>query len=174
MLDSSAATWCGNYWPPTTRSIVAYDNLSLERLACLGSALAHRAFQYTQGDLLDVQTLHQAIDGCEMVYHLAANRDVGVETSDTALDLQRETLATCNLLEAMRRHGLRRVALASSNTVYGVTPVRRHPKKEYGPLLPASLDGAAKLAAEGLVSAFCHLFSCALGSSALPTSWGQI
>ncbi|MEM2205076.1 MAG: GDP-mannose 4,6-dehydratase, partial [Candidatus Hadarchaeales archaeon] len=72
-------------------------------------------------------------------------------------DLKQNVLATFNLLEAMRACGVKRIAFSSSSTVYGEARTLPTPE-DYGPLLPISLYGASKLAAEGLISAYCHTF----------------
>jgi UDP-glucose 4-epimerase len=67
------------------------------------------------------------------------------------------TLATYNVLEAMRRNEIRDIVFASTSAIYG--EATRFPTPEdYGPLLPISLYGASKLAGEALISAFCHGF----------------
>jgi UDP-glucose 4-epimerase len=95
--------------------------------------------------------------GVEMVFHLAANPDVRYGIEKTRIDLEQGTIATHNLLEAMRKNGAKKIAMASSSTVYGEATVLPTPEN-YGPMLPISLYGASKLACEGLISAYCHSF----------------
>ncbi|GAI03515.1 unnamed protein product, partial [marine sediment metagenome] len=64
---------------------------------------------------------------------------------------------TYNVLEAMRLNQISKIVFASSSTVYGEAGTKAV-AEDYGPLLPISLYGASKLACEGLISAFCHLF----------------
>lgn len=71
--------------------------------------------------------------------------------------MKQETIATYNVLDAMRVNKVGRIVFASSGTVYGETPVTPLPE-DYGPLFPISLYGAGKLASEGLISAFCSIF----------------
>ena len=52
---------------------------------------------------------------------------------------------------------MKRIVFSSSSTVYGETPPIPL-SEDYGPLLPISVYGAAKLASEGLISSFCHTF----------------
>jgi len=91
-----------------------------------------------------------------VVFHLAANPDVraGAQKPDIA---KKDILATYNLLDAMRKKDVNKIVFSSSSTVYGETPPKPLPEN-YGPLLPISVYGAAKLAAEGLISSFCHTF----------------
>jgi UDP-glucose 4-epimerase len=91
------------------------------------------------------------------VIHLSANPDARWGIENTRLDLEQETIATYNVLEAMRLNEIKQIVFSSSGTIYGETPVINLPE-DYGPVLPISLYGAGKVASEGLVSAFCHTF----------------
>ena len=88
---------------------------------------------------------------------LTANQDLRIALSDTSVDLYQETVATYNILEAMRHHSIKQIVYTSSGTVYGDTPVVPIPEN-YGPTLPISLYGAGKLGGEALITAFCHTF----------------
>src|SRR5262249_28913061 len=98
-----------------------------------------------------------AMRGHDAVFHLAANSDISLGREQTDRDLRQGTLATFNVLDAMRRHGIRDVVLASTSAVYG-EQVPQPTREDAGPLLPISLYGASKLACEALVSAFAHNF----------------
>ncbi len=135
-------------------AVTVYDNLSAGDEAFLAGALRAGA-TLVQADLLDLQRLARAVAGQQMVWHLAANSDIRRGTRSTRLDLNQGTLATHNVLEAMRLGGVRRLAFASSSVVYG-EPARIPTPEDYGPLQPISYYGAAKLAAEGLVTAAAH------------------
>jgi UDP-glucose 4-epimerase len=137
--------------------VTVYDNLSLGRRELLDAALAAGA-RLIVADLLDLDRLCEAMTGQEMIWHLAASSDIRAGTRSTRIDLEQGTLVTYNVLEAMRRCGVPRLAFASSSVVYG-EPTRVPTAEDYGPLLPISLYGAAKLAAEGLITAFAHCFT---------------
>jgi len=137
--------------------ITVYDNLSSGSKEFIQHHLGKSKFHFIQADLLDFDALNQAVANHDIVFHLAANPDVRAGIANTNLDLQQGTLATHNVLEAMKVNQLGKIVFASSSTVYGeagIKPVG----EDYGPLLPISLYGASKLACEGLISAFCHLF----------------
>jgi len=110
-----------------------------------------------EGDLLRQQDISKAIDGCDVVFHLAANPDVRIGAINTRTHLDNGILATYNLLEEMRRKDINKIVFTSSSTVYGEASVIPTPEN-YGPLIPISLYGAAKLAAEALISSYCHTF----------------
>jgi len=138
--------------------VTVYDDLSSGRKEFLKHLLGKSNFHFTQGDLLDFDALNKAIANHDVVFHMAANPDVRAGFEDTDLDLRQGTLATYNLLEAMRLNQISKIIFASSSTVYGEAGIKAV-NEDYGPLLPISLYGASKLACEGLISAFCHLFN---------------
>jgi len=137
--------------------VTVYDNLSSGKKEFIRHHLNSRNFRFVQADLLDLDALNKAIANHDVVFHLAANPDVRAGLTDTRLDLEQGTLTTYNLLEAMRLNEIGKIVFASSSTVYGEAGLKPV-SEDYGPLLPISLYGAGKLACEGLISAFCHLF----------------
>lgn len=139
-------------------SVTAYDNLSSGRDSFIKHLAERKGFELIRADLLDLDTLKKSMRGHDVVFHLAANPDVREAIRKTDTDLEQGTIVTYNVLEAMRENGINKVVFASSSTVYGETPVKRPLTEDYGPLLPISLYGASKLASEGLISAFCHIF----------------
>jgi len=139
-------------------AITVYDNLSSGRKEFIQHHLNRNNFHFIQADLLDFDILNQAIADHDMVFHLAANPDVKAGSTNTNLDLQQGTIATYNVLEAMKVNKISKIVFASSSTVYGEAGIKAV-AEDYGPLLPISLYGASKLACEGLISAFCHLFN---------------
>jgi UDP-glucose 4-epimerase len=95
--------------------------------------------------------------GAEVVVHLAANADVRFGTDHPRKDLEQNTIATFNVLEAMRACEVRRIAFASTGSIYGEAGVIPTPEDAPFPL-QTSLYGASKLAAEGLIQAYCEGF----------------
>ena len=59
--------------------------------------------------------------------------------------------------EAMRVNGVPKIFYASGSGVYGENPAVAF-AEDYGPCLPISTYGASKLACEGLIAAYCHMF----------------
>jgi UDP-glucose 4-epimerase len=138
-------------------TVTAFDNLSAGSLDFLHHLLDKNDFRFVRGDLLELPALQDAMAGAQAVFHLAANSDITQSRLETDLDLRQGTIATYNVLEAMRRTGVRQIIFSSSSVVYGESSVSPTPE-DYGPLFPISLYGASKLACEGLVSAYCHNF----------------
>jgi len=138
-------------------SVVAYDNFSTGQDAFLEIARSHPQFTLVRGDTLDLPALVEAMAGSEMVFHLAANADVRFGVEHPRKDLDQNTIATFNVLEAMRATGARRIAFASTGSIYGEASVI--PTPEHSPFpVQTSLYGASKLAGEGLIQAYCEGF----------------
>jgi UDP-glucose 4-epimerase len=121
--------------------------------------LAHHGEQIevVRADLLDLDATKAAMEGVETVHHMAANPDIRLGTEVTDTDLRQGTVATYNVLEAMRSAGVSRISFSSSSAIYGEADVMPTPET-YGPIKPISLYGASKLASEGLISAWCGTF----------------
>ena len=137
--------------------VVILDDFRTGRREFLADVLATGRARLVEGDVLDRPMLDRAIDGCDMVFHLQANADVRHGLEHPQRDLHQNTVATSEVLEAMRRHGVRRIAFSSTGSVYGEPEV--FPTPEDAPF-PAqtSLYAASKLAGEGMIAAYCHGF----------------
>jgi UDP-glucose 4-epimerase len=103
--------------------------------------------------LLDFAAIGGVFDGAEAVFHLAANADVRHGLLHPRKDMEQNLLATHNVLEAMREHGVRRICFSSTGAVYGDASVLPTPEDAPFPV-QTSLYGASKIAAEGLLSAY--------------------
>lgn len=138
-------------------TVVGFDNLSTGRERFLESARPHPKFTFHQADLLDRELLAQAMKGAELVMHFAANADVRFGTDHPRKDLDQNTIATWNVLEAMREQGCKRIVFSSTGSVYGEPEIFPTPESCPFPV-QTSLYGASKLAAEGLIQAYCEGF----------------
>lgn len=137
--------------------VVGYDNLSTGQERFLEQARDNPLFTFVRGDVLDTEKLQIALAGSEMVYHFAANADVRNGLNHPRKDLEQNTIATFNVLEAMRNHGVRKVAFSSTGSIYGEAKVIPTPEDAPFPI-QTSLYGASKLAGEGLIQAYCEGF----------------
>jgi UDP-glucose 4-epimerase len=133
------------------------DNLSSGRREFLEPLLSQGKVDLRVADVRVRARYEDVLRGASAVWHLAANPDIRLGTADPTIDLEQGTVATSQVLEAARRADVRTVFFSSSSVVYGVPTVFPTPE-EYGPLLPESLYGASKLAAEGLLSSYAHLY----------------
>ncbi len=137
--------------------VVGWDNFSTGQRRFLSQALRNPNFRLVEGDTLDLPALSRAMAGCDFVFHLAANADVRFGTNHPRRDLEQNTIATANVLEAMRANSIRRIAFASTGSIYGEPTV--FPTPEMAPFpIQTSLYGASKLAAEGMIAAYSEGF----------------
>jgi UDP-glucose 4-epimerase len=141
-------------------SVTAYDNLSTGQVKFLSDAQKQKNFRLIEGDLLDEGKLADSVrgqGGHDFVFHLAANADVRFGTQHPRRDLEQNTIATYNVLEAMRAAGTKRIAFSSTGSIYGEPDVFPTPENCPFPV-QTSLYGASKLAGEGLIQAYAAGF----------------
>ncbi|MFI3218704.1 MAG: NAD-dependent epimerase/dehydratase family protein [Methylococcales bacterium] len=137
--------------------VTGIDNFSTGQRRFLEGALACPSFRLVCCDLLELDALKQAFSGGEAVFHLAANADVRFGTEHPRKDLEQNTIATYNVLEAMRANDIKKIAFSSTGSVYGEAPVVPTPEDGAFPI-QTSLYGASKAAGEGLIAAYCEGF----------------
>jgi UDP-glucose 4-epimerase len=135
--------------------VVGWDNLSTGREEFLGNALKRTEFRFVRGDNLDLPALSRAMTGCDFVFHLAANADVRFGLDHPEKDLQQNTIATFNMLEAMRANEVKKIAFSSTGSVYGEHELIPTPENAPFPV-QTSLYGASKVAGEALIQAYCE------------------
>lgn len=137
--------------------VTVFDNFSSGKREYISLHKESTDFRLVQGDLGDLEYLKKTIKGHDVVFHFAANPDIARSMLETDLDLREGTILTYNVLEAMRVNGIRKILYSSGSGVYGDVGTTPTPE-DFGPLLPISMYGASKLACEGMISAFCHLY----------------
>jgi len=137
--------------------VTSFDNLSSGKREFFKQHLNNDNFRFVEADLLDLDNVKKEIKGHDVIFHIAANPFVRLGEKQTRLDLEQGPIATYNILESMRLNEINKIVFSSSSVVYAETPKIAIPET-YGPTLPISLYGAGKLAAEGLISAFCGTF----------------
>ena len=137
--------------------VTGYDNFSTGQEVFLARARQSPAFRLVQADTLDDRALGQAMTGATIVFHLAANADVRFGTDHPRRDLEQNTMATFNVLEAMRANRVPRIVFASTGSIYGEATVIPTPEDAPFPV-QTSLYGASKLASEGLIQAYAEGF----------------
>jgi UDP-glucose 4-epimerase len=138
-------------------TVTGIDNFSTGQHRFIENASSHTGFRFIESDILDLPALTESFRGADVVMHLAANADVRFGTDNPRRDLEQNTIATYNVLEAMRANGIKRIAFSSTGSVYGEADVV--PTPEVAPFpVQTSLYGASKLAGEGLIAAYCEGF----------------
>ena len=110
-----------------------------------------------EGSILDSHMLDQAAAGCDVIFHEAALASVERSFMDPILTNEVNVTGTVQVMLAAARRGVRRVVLASSSAVYGVS--EELPCREAMKPVPESPYGASKLAAES----YLHTLGAHLG-----------
>ncbi len=139
------------------KTVRVLDNFSSGRMEFLSQHEGSGKIEVVKADLLDSDSVRGAMAGVDVVHHMAANPDIRLGTTVTDTDLKQGTVATYNVLEAMRLEDVGQISFSSSSAVYGEADVMPTPET-YGPIKPISLYGASKLASEALITAWCGTF----------------
>jgi UDP-glucose 4-epimerase len=133
--------------------VAILDNFRTGRREFVADALTRPGVRLVEGDVLDMAALEDAFEGCDWVFHLQANADVRQGFDHPRRDLEQNTIATANVLEAMRTCGITGIAFTSTGSIYGEPEVFPTPEDAPFPI-QTSLYGASKLAGEGLIAAY--------------------
>jgi UDP-glucose 4-epimerase len=136
--------------------VVVYDNLSTGHAMNLIKN-SSTLWTHIMGNIADYKRMVEYMQGCDIVFHLAAHADVRSGPDKPYLDLRENTVGTFQVLEAMRAADVMRIVFASTGSVYGEATVRPTPEDAPFPV-QTSLYGASKLACEGLIEAFSNAY----------------
>jgi UDP-glucose 4-epimerase len=137
--------------------VTVIDNFSTGRREFLAGAACAAGVRILEGDVLDAATLEDAMEGCDWVFHLQANADLRRGLEHPRRDLEQNTIATANVLEAMRARGVKQIVFASTGSVYGEPEIFPTPEDAPFPI-QTSLYAASKLAGEALLTAYVNGF----------------
>ena len=137
------------------KHVVGWDNFSTGQNEFLTAARSHPNFKLMRGDNLDLPALMQAMAGSDFIFHLAANADVRFGLEHPCKDFQHNTVATFNVLEAMRANGVKGIAFSSTGSVYGEAEIIPTPENHPFPI-QTSLYAASKVAGECLIQSYCE------------------
>ncbi len=140
--------------------ITVLDNLSAGKLDFIARHLdrPEEEFRFINGDVLEIEEHPEWFQGVDCVFHLAANPDVRLGTSDTFVHFEQNITATYRILEMLRKLEIKEFAFTSTSTVYGNATILPTPE-DYGPLVPISLYGSSKLASEALIASYSHNYN---------------
>lgn len=139
------------------KAVTVFDNFSSGSREHLQVAVADSRLRVIEGDLKDVSAVTAALHGSDTVFHLAANPDIARAVTEPDIDFWEGTYLAQNLVEGMRVQKVRRLLYMSGSGVYGENAGVTF-REDHGPCLPISTYGASKLACEGLICAYCHMF----------------
>ena len=143
---------------PSGTEITIFDNLANGKLEYIEEHLSRPNVRFISADILDLDRLIETTRGKDLVWHLAANTDIINSHSQPVRDLNDCAVGTFNVIEAMRKTGVRDIIFASSGAVYGNLCAEQSVAEDAGPLLPVSTYGAGKIACEAFISSFCHVY----------------
>jgi UDP-glucose 4-epimerase len=142
---------------PAVRGVTLYDNFSSGREWHYAHHLRDDRLRVVRADVKDVAALRSAMEGHDVVIHLASNPDIARAATEPDIDFREGTFLTQNVVEAMRTTTAKRILYASGSGIYGDLG-ELEVGEDQGPLLPISTYGASKLAGEALITAYCHMF----------------
>jgi len=142
---------------PAVAVVTLYDNFSSGKAWHYTHHLDDPRFRVVCGDVRDRAPLTAAMEGHDVVIHLASNPDIARATTDPEIDFRQGTCLTNHVLEAMRLSGTKYILYASGSGVYGDLG-QLEAAEDHGPLIPISTYAASKLAGETLISAYCYMF----------------
>ena len=138
-------------------NVTGIDNFSTGQQNFITNSLKYKNYNLKNVDLLDLETLKKVFKDADQVIHFAANADVRFGLKNPRKDLEQNTIATYNVLEAMRENDIKKIVFSSTGSVYGEAYIV--PTPENGPFpVQTSLYGASKSAGEGLITAYCEGF----------------
>jgi UDP-glucose 4-epimerase len=138
-------------------TVTLYDNFSSGREWHYAHHADDGRLKVIKGEVKELDALCAAVQGHDLVLHLASNPDIARAATEPDVDFREGTCLTHHVVEAMRRTGVRRILYASGSGVYGDLGAMEAPE-DHGPLAPVSTYGASKLAGEALISSYCHMF----------------
>jgi UDP-glucose 4-epimerase len=139
--------------------VIGIDNFSSGKTIFLSESLLNSKFKLFVGDIIrDTNVLEECMNGVDIVFHLAAKADIKNNLENPQEIFTQNVVGTVNVLEAMRKKKIKRIAFASTGSVYGETP--DIPTKENSFLYPqTSIYSASKSSSEALIQAYCEGYS---------------
>ena len=131
------------------------DNLSSGYFINIKDLIGPQA-EFVQGDVRDPAVVEKAMNGADVVFHLAASVGRQRSLDNPQLDSEVNLIGTINVLEAMRKSSVPRIVYSSSAAMFGelLTPTidENHPQNADSPY------GVSKLAAEKMILAYAGIY----------------
>jgi len=136
------------------------------------SVIAPFEVEAVKADILDTASVEKALVDVDAVVHLAADTRVIESIEDPEKNFQNNVVATFQLLQSMRKVGVKTLICASTGgAILGEAPSPVHEEMVPKPLSPY---GASKLAQEGYCSAFAHLYDMKIANLRFSNVYGPL
>ena len=137
------------------KEVIAIDDLSTGDSNALKKHMEKKGFAFHQLDVRNYERVSSLLEGCDVVFHLAAQTSVEESVKDPLQTNSINVDGTLTMLQASVKRGVKRFVFSSSAAVYGKPS--ELPLKETSPTRPISPYGASKLASEYYVKVFNHI-----------------
>jgi UDP-glucose 4-epimerase len=138
-------------------SVTVFDNLKTGRTANLAKVWKNPGFHFVEADVSNRKKVDATVPGHEIIFHFCDDSDIRSAAEHPDTFVEQNIMGLFYVLEAMRKNGIRTILFPSSTTVFG--ELANPPASEsHGPMRPLNIYGGAKLAAEGLISAWAHTY----------------
>ncbi len=154
---------------PGTETLTIYDNFSSGREWHFEQHLGDPRLRVVRAEVSDLTALIAAMQGHDLVIHLASNPDIARAMTDPRVDFDEGTALTFNVAEAARLAQVGEILYASGSGVYGDLG-ELEVAEDHGPLIPTSTYGASKLAGEAMLASYAAMF----GISATVFRFGNV
>jgi UDP-glucose 4-epimerase len=137
--------------------VIVIDNLSIGRIENINHLLENPAFTFLESDIVDFDSIESSFKNVDWVFHLAALADIvpSIETPE-AYYLSNSN-GTFNVLEACRKHNIKRIIYSASSSCYGIPD--EYPTKESAEIRPQYPYALTKNLGEQLVMHWCNLYN---------------
>ncbi len=126
--------------------------------------------EVVEADLGDAGGVLAVVEGCDAVFHLAAQTIVGVAREAPRETLEANVRGAWNVFEACREAAVERVVFASSDKAYGASP--ELPYREDFPLRAANTYDASKAAADVIARSYAHAHGLPLAVTRFANIYG--
>ena len=139
--------------------VVVVDNLSIGRLDNISQLLDKSKFSFFQVDITDFDKLEIHFKGVDLVFHLAALADIVPSIENPKSYFQVNVSGTFNVLEACRKHNVKKIVYTASSSCYGIP--EQYPTKESAEIRPQYPYALTKNMGEQMVMHWSQLYGLA-------------
>jgi UDP-glucose 4-epimerase len=137
--------------------VIVIDNFKVGKIQNLNKIRKKKNLKIIKADIKNLKKISKYFKNIDVVYHFAANADIGKAIIDPTIDFQEGTLLTKNVLEAMRLNNVNKIIYTSGSGVYSERISNLYSEKN-STSKPISPYGASKIASEAMISAYSHMF----------------